>query len=118
MSKITNILPKAAVQIADTAEYAAWSKKLGTAPSNNKLLPDLTGFDVWIEMKEPNTFVTDAIMTEIASGIYNKGGSINAVHIPGGIVLGANDKKPPVVNDQIEAYVHNFGVVEVIAIAA
>ena len=57
---ITDLIPADAITVADTAEYAAWKSADG-------------GTEVWIDMKERDTFVTERIMMDVLQTVIIDG---------------------------------------------
>ncbi|WP_269275436.1 hypothetical protein [Sinorhizobium psoraleae] len=55
MTNIIDLIPDDAITVADTPEYTAWKSQDGS--------------EVFIDMKEPNTFVTDRILTAVVFSI-------------------------------------------------
>lgn len=70
MTNITDLIPEDAITVADTAEYTAWKSQDGS--------------EVWISMKEPNTFVTESMLIDVVESVYQEGGLVEKVTIPDG----------------------------------
>lgn len=101
MPNITDLIPEDAITVADTAEYTAWKSQDGS--------------EAWISMKEPNAFVTDAILTSVVERVYLAGGRTEKVTIPDS--RGLNGLNKPEIRKTflfMDLYISDYGTYEVI----
>lgn len=103
MPNITDLIPEDAITVADTAEYTAWKSQDGS--------------EVFIDMKEPNAFVTESILMEVVQRVYEEGGSPKKVTVPDGEEIYksvAPNVKPLKEADAIDVYDTDFGTFDLI----
>ncbi|MFD1326748.1 hypothetical protein [Mycoplana ramosa] len=101
---VAAIVPKNAIPFITAPEYSAWRTEDGS--------------EAWIDMREPETAVSDAIFVSVLEAIRLAGGKPKKVTVANSSHLGSFGK--PVKNEGhaiVDVYVSEFATVDVISLA-